>query len=147
LSGDKRAKKRRELMSDLSLEEVNTAKKYLAGIRIWSWVVIVLASIIFIVSIFILAWTLKTMSILHPSPDVIYPPFIPISIFGIIFGPVSVTLYALAIVGINKRKRFSVKLIKTLLILTIFSIPIGTIIGALLLRRINNPLVKNYFDY
>ena len=134
-------------MSDLSLEEVNTAKKYLAGIRIWSWAAIALASIIFIISIYTLAWTLKTMSILHPSPDVIYPPFIPISILGIIFGPVTVTLYALAIFGINKRKRFSIKLIKTLLIFTIFSIPIGTIVGALLLRRISNPLVKSYFDY
>ena len=134
-------------MSNLSLDEVNTAKKNLAGIRVWSWVAIVLASIIFIISIFVLAWTLKSMSILHPSPDVIYPPLIPGSILGIIFGLVSVTLYTLAIFGINKRKRFSIKLIKTLLIFTIFSIPIGTIIGALLLRRINNPLVKNYFDY
>ena len=134
-------------MSNLSLDEVNMAKKNLTGIRIWSWVAIVLASIIFIISIYTLAWTLKTMSILHPSPDVIYPPFIPISIFGIIFGPVNVTLYALSIFGINKRKRFSIKLIKTLLIFTIFSIPIGTIVGSLLLRRINNPLVKSYFDY
>ena len=135
-------------MSNLSLDEVNAAKKNLTGIRIWSWVAIVLASIIFIISIYTLAWTLKTMSILHPSPDVIYPPFIPISILGIIFGPVTVTLYTLAIFGINKRKRFSIKLIKTLLIFTIiFSIPIGTIVGSLLLRRINNPLVKNYFDY
>jgi len=135
-------------MSNLSLDEVNAAKKNLTGIRIWSWVAIVLASIIFIISIYTLAWTLKTMSILHPSPDVIYPPFIPISILGIIFGPVTVTLYTLAIFGINKRKRFSIKLIKTLLIFTIiFSIPIGTIVGALLLRRISNPLVKSYFDY
>ena len=135
-------------MSNLSLEEVNTAKKYLTGIRIWSWIAIILASIIFIISIYVLAWTLKSMSILHPSNDVIYPPFIiPGSILGIIFGLVSVTLYALAIFGINKRKRFSIKLIKTLLIFTIFSIPIGTIIGGLLLRRISNPLVKNYFDY
>ena len=135
-------------MSNLSLEEVNTAKKNLTGIRIWSWVAIVLASIIFIISIYTLAWTLKTMSILHPSPDVIYPPFmIPGSIFGIIFGLASVILYTLAIFGINKRKRFSIKLIKTLLIFTIFSIPIGTIVGSLLLRRINNPLVKSYFDY
>ena len=134
-------------MSNLSLDEVNAAEKNLTGIRIWSWVAIVLASIIFIMSVFVLVWTLNAMSILHPSPDVIYPPFIPISIFGIIFGPVTVTLYALSIFGINKRKRFSIKLIKTLLIFTIFSIPIGTIIGALLLRRISNPLVKSYFDY
>ena len=135
-------------MSNLSLEEVNTAKKYLTGIRIWCWIAIVLTSIMFILSIYVLASTLKRMSILPPSNDVIYLPFIiPGSILGITFGLISVTLYVLAIFGINKRKRFSIKLIKTLLIFTIFSIPIGTIIGALLLRRIGNPLVKNYFDY
>jgi nitric oxide reductase large subunit len=78
---------------------------------------------------------------------VIYLPFIiPISIIGIIFGFISVTLYAIEIVGINKRKKFSVKLIRVLLILTMFSFPIGTVIGALLLRRINNPIVKLYLS-
>jgi zinc transporter ZupT len=87
------------------------------------------------------------MSILHPSPDVIYPPFmIPGSIFGISVGAAVITLYAIAIFGINNRKKFSVKLIRVLLILTMFSFPIGTVIGALLLRRINNPIIKFYFS-
>jgi hypothetical protein len=135
-------------MSNLSPEEANKAKKYLTGIIIWSWIAIVLVSIVLVLSIGSLSTNLKNMAILPPSNDVIYLPFIiPISIIGIIFGFISVTLYAIEIVGINKRKRFSVKLIKTLLIFAIFSIPIGTIVGALLLRRINNPLVRNYFDY
>jgi hypothetical protein len=87
------------------------------------------------------------MSILHPSPDVIYPPFmIPGSIFGISVGAAVITLYAIAIFGINNRKKFFVKLIRVLLILTMFSFPIGTVIGALLLRRINNPIIKFYFS-
>lgn len=128
-------------------DDYNNVKKYLVGIRIWSWIAIAITSIIFIMSVFILVWTLRSMSILPPSPDVIYPPFmIPGSVFGISIGVAVITLYAIAISGINKRKKFSVNLIRALLILTMFSIPVGTIIGALLLRRINNPLVKNYFD-
>ena len=124
----------------------NNVKKYLVGIRAWSWIAIVITSIIFIISIFILAWTLHSMSILHPSPDVIYPPFlIPGSIFGISVGAAVITLYAIAIFGINNRKKFSVKFIRVLLILTMFSFPIGTVIGAFLLRRINNPIMKFYF--
>ena len=134
-------------MLNLSPDEVNTAKKNLTGIRIWSWIAIVITSIIFIISILILAWTLRSMSILHPSPDVIYPPFmIPGSIFGISVGAAVITLYAIEIFGINNRKKFSVKLIRVLLILTMFSFPIGTVIGALLLRRINNPIIKFYFS-
>jgi hypothetical protein len=134
-------------MPNLSPDETVKAKKYLTGIIVWSWIAIVLVSVVLILSILSLSTNLKNMSILPPSDDVIYLPFIiPFSIIGIIFGFVSATLYAIAIVGINKRKRFSVKLIQTLLIFAIFSIPIGTIVGALLLRRINNPLVRDYFN-
>ena len=134
-------------MTAILPDDYNNVKKYLVGIRTWSWIAIVITSIIFIISIFILSWTLHSMSILHPSPDVIYPPFmIPGSIFGISVGAAVITLYAIAIFGINKRKKFSVKLIRVLLIFTMFSIPIGTVIGALLLRRINNPIIKFYFS-
>ncbi len=134
-------------MSNLSPDEIDKVKKYLTGIIIWSWIAIAVVSVVLILSALSLSTNLKNMSILPPSDDVIYLPFIiPFSIIGIIFGFVSATLYAIAIVGINKRKRFSVKLIQTLLIFTILSIPIGTIIGALLLRRINNPLVRDYFN-
>jgi hypothetical protein len=134
-------------MSNLSPDETDKAKKYLTGIIVWSWIAIALVSAVLILSALTLSTNLKDMSILPPSNDVIYLPFIiPFSIIGIIFGFVSAILYAIAIIGINKRKRFSVKLIQTLLILTIFSIPVGTIVGALLLRRINNPLVRDYFN-
>ncbi len=134
-------------MSNLSPDEIDKVKKYLTGIIIWSWIAIAVVSVVLILSALSLSTNLKNMSILPPSDDVIYLPFIiPFSIIGFIFGFVSATLYAIAIVGINKRKRFSVKLIQTLLIFTILSIPIGTIIGALLLRRINNPLVRDYFN-
>jgi hypothetical protein len=134
-------------LDDNNPDNNNNVKKYLVGIRIWLWTALVITSIIIIISIFILAWTLRSMSILHPSPDVIYPPFlIPGSIFGIIVGAAVITLYAITIFGINKRKKFSVKLIRVLLILTMLSFPIGTVIGALLLRRINNPIVKLYLS-
>ena len=128
-------------------DESNNVKKYLVGIRAWPWVAIVLTAIIFIISTLILIWTLRSMSILPPSNDVIYPPFlIPGSVFGISAGAIIITLYIIAIFGINNNKTFSVKLIRALLISAMFSFPIGTIIGEVLLSRINNPMVKKYFN-
>jgi len=134
---------------DISIsDDYINVKKYLVGIKIWFWIAIFLTAIIIIISSLSLITNLHNMSILPPSNDVIYIPFIiPGSIFGISAGAIVLALYITAIIGIIKKKTFSIKLGRALLILTILSIPIGTIIGAVLLRRINNPLVKKYFNY
>ena len=135
-------------MDILISDEYANVKKYLVGIKIWFWFAIVLTAIIIIMSSLSLATNLYNMSILPPSDDVLYIPFIiPGSIFGISVGAIVLALYITAIIGIIKKKTFSVKLVRALLILTMLSIPIGTIIGAVLLRRINNPVVKKYFNY
>ena len=126
----------------------DNVKKYLVGIKLWFWIAIVLTTMIFILSLSALITNLHNMSILPPSDDVFYIPFIiPISIFGISMGVIVLVLYITAIIGVYNKKTFSINLIRTLLILTMLSIPIGTIIGAVLLRRINNPIVKKYFNY
>jgi hypothetical protein len=131
-----------------TLDDSVNVKKYLVGIKVWFWIAIVLTAIIIILSSLSLITNLHNMSILPPSNDVLYIPFIiPGSIFGISVGTIVIALYITAIIGINKKKTFSVKLVRALLILTILSFPIGTVIGAVLLRRINNPLVKKYFKY
>lgn len=134
---------------DISIsDDYVNVKKYLVGIKVWFWIAIVLTTIIIIISSLSLITNLHNMSILPPSDDVIYIPLIiPGSIFGISVGAIVLALYITAIIGIYKKKTFSIKLVRALLILTILSIPIGTIIGAVLLRRINNPLVKKYFNY
>ena len=131
-----------------TLDDSVNVKKYLVGIKVWFWIAIVLTAIIIILSSLSLITNLHNMSILPPSDDVLYIPFIiPGSIFGISVGTIVIALYITAIIGINKKKTFSVKLVRALLILTMLSFPIGTVIGAVLLRRINNPLVKKYFNY
>jgi len=131
-----------------TLDDSVNVKKYLVGIKAWSWIAIALTAIIFIISSLALISNLHSMSILPPSDDVIYLPLvIPGSVFGISVGAIVIALYITAIIGINNKKTFSVKLVRALLILTMLSFPIGTIIGAVLLRRINNPLVKKYFNY
>lgn len=131
-----------------SSDDLTNVKKYLVGIKIWSWVALALTAIIFVISSSSLITNLYNMSILRPSNDVIYIPFIiPGSIIAISISAIVIALYITAIIGIYKKKTFSVKLVRALLILTMLSIPIGTIIGAVLLRRINNPLVKKYFNY
>jgi hypothetical protein len=123
-------------------------KKYLVGIKAWSWIALALTAIILILSSLTLTTNLHSMSILPPSDDVIYLPLvIPGSIFGISVSAIVIALYITTIIGIYNKKAFSVKLVRALLILTMLSIPIGTIIGGVLLRRINNPLVKKYFNY
>jgi hypothetical protein len=67
-----------------------------------------------------------------------------IMIFG--FG-IAMAIYVIPLVGIIKRKPFAVIYTRVMLILTMFSFPIGTIIGAVLWQRINHPLAKKYLNY
>jgi hypothetical protein len=131
-----------------TLDNFIDVKKYLVGIKAWSWIAIAISAVILTISSFSLITNLHNMSILPPSDDVIYLPLvIPGSVFGISVSVIVIALYITAITGISNKKTFSVKLVRALLILTMLSFPIGTIIGAVLLRRINNPLVKKYFNY
>jgi hypothetical protein len=58
-----------------------------------------------------------------------------------------IVLYTISLVGIIKRRPFAVPFTRGMLIVTMLGFPIGTIIGVVLWRRINNPVAKKYLNY
>jgi hypothetical protein len=51
------------------------------------------------------------------------------------------------LVGIAQKKPFAVPFTRAMLIVSMFWVFIGTIIGAVLWSRINNPYAKKYLNY
>jgi len=68
--------------------------------------------------------------------------------FRIIYSMIVPALYIAELVGIYQRKSFTVPLGRAVLVVTmVFFFPVGTIIGAILWKRFNNPLSKKYLNY
>ncbi|MBA7509949.1 hypothetical protein ES705_01923 [subsurface metagenome] len=123
-------------------EEQAEGRNQLGGIKIFCWLVILVLAICSIV--FILVSTLLILvEEAYYVADAIVPPII-ILIF--IFGP-SMALYIIPLIGIIKRRPYSVPFTRAMLIITMFGFPIGTIIGISLWRRINHPLARKYLNY
>ena len=63
------------------------------------------------------------------------------------FSGIILAIYITPLVGIIKRRPYSVPFTRALLVITMFCFPIGTKIGANLWKRINHPLAKKYLNY
>ena len=68
-------------------------------------------------------------------------------IIGFIIIAVFLILFIVAFLAISRRKRNSYQFIMAMLIISMFWVPIGTIVGAILLARINNEVTKKYLNY
>jgi hypothetical protein len=125
-----------EASSSVSVDEVSDARKQLGGIKAWSWFVIIFSGLFFIiVSIVDIVQNLPEMPQVSPT-------------IGLSFtASVWLALFIVPLVGIAKRKSFAVPLTRFMLIISMLLFPIGTIIGAVLLKRINHPSVKKYLNY
>jgi len=136
-------------MSELTKKQQQEAKSKLGGLRIWYIVAIVL----FAIGIFVYA----LLSVLAPiivgvGLGLDDSPF-PIigSLFGMLIAMfisfVLLVLYVIALIGLNLRKPFAYPVGMASLILVMFLIPIGTVIGAIFLTRLNAPLAKKYLNF
>jgi hypothetical protein len=68
--------------------------------------------------------------------------------FRMVYSLIMPALYIVELIGIYKRKSFAVPLGRAVLVVTmVFFFPVGTIIGAILWKRFNNPLSKKYLNY
>jgi len=57
-------------------------------------------------------------------------------------------LYVLELIGLYKRRSFAVPLGRAVLVVTmVLFFPVGTIFGAILWKRFNNPVSKKYLNY
>ena len=117
-------------------DELKEGERQLSGIKIFY--------VFFSVIYFFAYITVMVTTIVNPSGD------IPVaaSVFGITIGfIILIALYIIPLVGITKRKSFSVPFTRVILIITMFYFPIGTIIGGTLWKRINHPFAKKYLNY
>jgi len=133
-------------MSDLTEQETKEAADSLVGVRIWFIVEIILYSIgtltLLILSIVIPIIVARSGSNITGIVG---------SLAGLLIGFIVVAilliLFIISLLAINKKKRNSYQFMMAMLIISMFSVPVGTIVGAILLTRINNELTKKYLNY
>jgi hypothetical protein len=68
-------------------------------------------------------------------------------LIGFIVVAVFLILFIISLLVISKRKKNSYQFMMAMLIISMFWVPVGTIVGAILLTRINNELTKKYLNY
>ena len=123
-------------------QELEEGKRQLGGVKAYYWFVIVVMALYMMVFIPIIVFSPYTVEGIYTVFSTIQNMLIMIFGFGI-----AMAIYVIPLVGIIKRKPFAVIYTRVMLILTMFSFPIGTIIGAVLWQRINHPLAKKYLNY
>ena len=133
-------------MSDLTEQETKEAADSLVGVRIWFIIEIIFYSIgtltLLILSIVIPIIVARSGSNIAGIVG---------SLAGLLIGFIVVAilliLFIISLLAINKKKRNSYQFMMAMLIISMFSVPVGTIVGAILLTRINNELTKKYLNY
>jgi len=123
-------------------QELEEGRRQLGGVRAYYWFVIVVLALYMMVFVPIIVFSPYTVEGIYTVFSTIQNMLIMIFGFGI-----AMAIYIIPLVGIIKRKPFAVIYTRVILILTMFSFPIGTIIGAVLWQRINHPLAKKYLNY
>jgi len=124
-------------MTDLTKEQLAEGKKVLEGPTIYFWVLAVIAGI-----------------------GILSQNSIDLLSKGLNFGPVSIgfpgsnsiwifaALYVASLVGFHMRKSWAVPVGRAGLVVSMVVLfPIGTIFGAILWKRINDPIAKRYLGY
>jgi len=124
-------------MAELTKEQLEEGKKVLGGINIFFWVVGgIIAVGLFSFSSFG-GWakdlTLGPIAIGLPTPSTAW---------------LLIALYVIALVGLYIRKGWAVPVGRAgLVVAMVIFFPVGTIFGAILWKRINDPAAKRYLNY
>jgi hypothetical protein len=129
----------------LTEKEKQQAEDALLGVKVWFIVEAVLygiATLTFLVLAIVIPIVIATQTV---GPE---PAAIGASIGGFIFGLLVVAafmaLFIVALMNLIKRKKNSFPFGMAMLIVSMFWIPVGTIVGAILLTKYNTELVKKY---
>ena len=124
-------------MTELTKEELNQGKKVLGGIFILFWVVAILVGL----GLTSLSWLPGFVRDFSWGPvDIGLPSSNTTFIF--------LALYVVELVGLYIRKAWAVPLGRAGLVVTmVVFFPVGTIFGAILWKRINDPTAKKYLNY
>ncbi len=139
-------------MVELTGEELREGSRQLGGIRILYWIILGLSVISTIINTFYIFYIPRLylmyikmgLNLEQTMPQRI---FILIVVFNIILDLIYLTVVIIALIGIKNRRSYSVPLGRAILVLTMFSVPVGTIAGAILWGRLGNPAAKKYLNY
>jgi hypothetical protein len=133
-------------MSDLTEQEIKEAAESLVGVRIWFIVEIIIYSIATL-TFLILSIVIPIIVVRSGSNTAGIIGSLAGLLIGFIVVAVLLILFIISLSAISKRKRNSYQFMMAMLIISMFSVPVGTIVGAILLARINNELTKKYLNY
>ncbi|MBM3708963.1 MAG: hypothetical protein FJW61_00875 [Actinobacteria bacterium] len=123
-------------MTELTQEELNNGKKVLGGITIFFWVLAVIIGI-GLFSLNFGDWArefyIGPVAIGLPAPNTSW---------------IFLALYVVGLVGLYMRKSWAVPLGRAALVVAmVIFFPVGTIFGAILWKRFNDPVAKRYLNY
>lgn len=131
-------------MAKLTKKELKQGEKVISGPRIYFWVLSILAGIG--------AFTIFDMGNLLDRSIYIGPVMLRLPAIGLPIGErtpwIFLTLYVIALVGLYIRKGWAVPVGRAALVVSMVVLfPVGTIFGAILWKRFNDPLAKKYLNY
>jgi len=122
-----------------TLKAIRHLYRQLSGVRGWLWFLIIIFGLVTITVPFAIAAQPGTYATISQKVG---------GTIGLIIAYAIITgIFIIPLVGLLKRKPFSVPYSRVILVISMFWIPIGTIIGAILWKRINHPLAKKYLNY
>ncbi|MDD3777373.1 MAG: hypothetical protein PHN32_07185 [Actinomycetota bacterium] len=134
-------------MKALTNQDMGKGKKQLEGILVLCWVMSILLGLALLTGIFRLPMGLGRMpfalnSILTWLQTIIWLPS------RLLFSWWGAGIYMVELAAIYSRKAFAVPLGRAVLVVTmVFLFPVGTIVGAILWKRLNNPSAQGYLNY
>ena len=126
-------------MSDLTEQETKEAADSLVGVRIWFIIEIIFYSI-GTLTLLILSIVIPIIVARSGSNTAGIVGSLAGLLIGFIVVAVLLILFIISLLAISKRKRNSYQFMMAMLIISMFWVPVGTIVGAILLTRINNEL-------
>jgi len=137
-------------MTEMDETELKEGKKQLEGVVILCWVMAIITGLAVLSGLFwspigIIRSYIGYQFTINDFTEVIrnitsFP-------FRMTYSFIGPAMYIVELIGIQKRKSFAVPLGRAVLVITMLIFPIGTIIGAILWKRFNNPLSKKYLNY
>lgn len=133
-------------MSDLTEQDIKEAADSLVGVRIWFIIEIIFYSI-GTLTLLILSTVIPIIVARSGSNIAGIVGSLAGLLIGFIVVAVLLILFIISLLTISKRKRNSYQFMMAMLIISMFWVPVGTIVGAILLTRINNELTKKYLNY
>jgi hypothetical protein len=133
-------------MSDLTEQEAKEAADSLGGVKIWFIIEIVVYSIA-VLTLLILSIVVPIIVARSGSNTAGIVGSLAGLLIGFVMVAVFLILFIITLSAINKRSRNSYQFMIAMLIISMLSVPVGTIVGAILFTKINNELTKKYLNY